>query len=115
RFPKPTVAMVNGFCFGAAFTQLSAVDFALAAEDAVFGLSEVNWGIIPGGIVSWNLTDMLLPRHALYYAATGEPFDGRRAVEIGLVNFAVPRDQLKAKTMEVAERLMKLNPSVLRF
>ena len=65
RFPKPTIAMVNGFCFGAAFTQLSAVDFALAAEDATFGLSEVNWGIIPGGIVSLNLTDMMLPRHAM--------------------------------------------------
>src|SRR5271165_814049 len=85
-FPKPTIAMVNGYCFGGAFTQLCAVDFVVTAEDAVYGLSEVNWGIIPGGIVSWNLTDMLLPRHALYYAVTGEPFDGKRAVEIGLVN-----------------------------
>ena len=115
RFSKPTIAMVNGYCFGGAFTQLCACDFAVAAEDAVFGLSEVNWGIIPGGIVSWNLTDMLLPRHALYYAATGEPFDGKRAAEIGLVNFAVPRDQLKAKTKEVADRLLNLNSSVLRF
>lgn len=115
RFPKPTVAMVNGYCFGAAFTQLSAVDFALTAEDAIYGLSEVNWGIIPGGIVSWNLTDMMLPRHALYYAATGEAFDGKRAVELGLANFAFPKDRLREETVKFARKLMKLNPTVLRF
>lgn len=115
KFSKPTVAMVHGYCFGGAFTQLCACDFAIAAEDATFGLSEVNWGIIPGGIVSWNLVDMMLPRHAMYYAATGEPFDGKRAVELGLVNFAVPHDQLRAKTLELAGKLEKLNPSVLRF
>ena len=115
RFPRPTIAMVNGFAFGGAFTQLCAADFAIAAEDATFGLSEVNWGIIPGGIVSWNLTDMMLPRHALYYAVTGEPFDGKRAVELGLVNYAVPESELRQKTIELAEKLMKLNPSVVRF
>jgi len=115
RFPKPTIAMVNGYCFGAAFTQLSAVDFALTAEDAIYGLSEVNWGIIPGGIVSWNLTDMMLPRHAMYYAATGESFDGKRAVELGLANFAFPKERLREETIKFARKLMKLNPSVLRF
>ena len=115
RFTKPTIAMVNGFCFGGAFTQLCACDFAITAEDATFGLSEVNWGILPGGIVSWNLTDMMLPRHAMYYAATGEPFDGKRAVEIGLANFAVPREELRAKTIAFANKLEKLNPSVLRY
>ncbi len=115
RFPKPTIAMVNGYCFGAAFTQLSAVDFALTAEDAIYGLSEVNWGIIPGGIVSWNLTDMMLPRHAMYYAATGESFDGKRAVELGLANFAFPKDRLREETVKFARKLTKLNPSVLRF
>jgi trans-feruloyl-CoA hydratase/vanillin synthase len=114
EFPRPTIAMVNGFCFGGGFTQLCAVDFAIAAEDATFGLSEVNWGIIPGGIVSWNLADMLLPRHALYYAVTGDTFDGKRAVEIGLVNVAVPKDKLRAATIAFAEKLMKLNPGVVR-
>ena len=115
RFPKPTIAMVNGYCYGAAFTQLCAVDFVITAEDAVYGLSEVNWGIIPGGIVSWNLVEMILPRHALYYAVTGEPFDGKRAVEIGLANIAVPKDQLKGETLKLAEKLLKLNPSVVQY
>ena len=115
NFPKPTIAMVNGYCFGAAFTQLHAVDFAIAAEDAVFGLSEVNWGIIPGGIVSWNLTELMLPRHAMYYAVTGEPFDGKRAVELGLANFAFPKERLREETVSLAKKLMKLNPAVVRY
>ncbi|MGE3712193.1 MAG: p-hydroxycinnamoyl CoA hydratase/lyase [Hyphomicrobiaceae bacterium] len=115
RYPKPTVAMVHGYAFGGAFTQLCACDFAIVAEDATLGLSEVNWGIIPGGIVSWNLADMMLPRHAMYYAATGETFDGKRAVELGLANFAVPAKDLRARTIEFAGKLTKLNPSVVRY
>jgi hypothetical protein len=96
-------------------TQLHAVDFAIAAEEAVFGLSEVNWGIIPGGIVSWNLTELMLPRHAMYYAVTGESFDGKRAVELGLANFAVPKERLRDETVTLAKKLMKLNPGVVRY
>jgi feruloyl-CoA hydratase/lyase len=115
QFPKPTIAMVQGFAFGGAFTQLCACDFAVVAEDSTFGLSEVNWGIIPGGLVSWNLADMLLPRHALYYAVTGDTFDGKRAVEIGLANFAVPKEKLREETVKLAEKLMKLNTNVVRY
>jgi trans-feruloyl-CoA hydratase/vanillin synthase len=107
--------MVNGYCFGGAFTQLHAVDFVITAEDAIYGLSEVNWGIIPGGIVSWNMVQMMLPRHAMYYAATGEPFDGKRAVELGIANFAFPKEQLRVETVKMAHKLMNLNPNVLRF
>jgi trans-feruloyl-CoA hydratase/vanillin synthase len=115
EFPAPTIAMVNGFCFGGGFTQLCAVDFVITAEDATFGLSEVNWGIIPGGVVSWNLADMILPRHALYYAVTGDTFDGKRAVEIGLANIAVPKAKLRDTTIAFAEKMMKLNPGVVRY
>jgi len=115
QFPKPTIAMVQGYAFGGAFTQLCACDFAIAAEDATFGLSEVNWGIIPGGLVSWNLADMLSPRHALYYAVTGDTLDGKRAVEIGLINFAVPKAKLREETVKLAQKLMKLNPNVVRY
>src|SRR5437867_12720348 len=78
-FPKPTIAMVNGYCFGGAFTPLIACDFAIAAEDALFGLSEINWGIFPGGLVSRVLADAMCYRDALYYIMTGDPFDGKKA------------------------------------
>jgi trans-feruloyl-CoA hydratase/vanillin synthase len=114
HYPKPTIAMVNGWCFGGAFTPLVACDLAIAAEDAIFGLSEINWGIIPGGVVSKAITEVLGLRQALYYVMTGENFDGRKAASVGLVNEAVPADRLRARTAELARVLMTKNPSVLR-
>jgi trans-feruloyl-CoA hydratase/vanillin synthase len=113
-YEKPTIAMVEGFCVGGAFMQLIGCDFALAAEDATFSLSEVNWGILPGALVSKVVADSLLPRHALYYACLGETFDGREAERIGLINFAHPKDQLRARTVNLAQRLMEKSPRVLR-
>ena len=48
-YQKPTIAMVNGWCFGGGYGPLFACDLAFAAEEAQFGLSEINWGILPGG------------------------------------------------------------------
>jgi len=113
-FPKPTIAMVHGWCFGGAFQVLIGCDLAVAAEDATFGLSEINWGIIPAGIVTKSVAMVLAQRVALYYILTGEPFDGRRAAEIGLVNFAVPKAELETKTRWLAHKLIEKNPLVLR-
>jgi len=115
RFPKPTIAMVNGFCFGGAFTQVSACDFAIAADDAIFGLSEVNWGILPGGIVAWNVSQLMNYRNAIYYSVTGEPFNGKRAVEIGFVNKSVPKAKLKAEVVKFAKLLMKKSPAAMKY
>jgi len=114
-FPKPTIAMVNGFCFGGGFTQVCACDFAIAADDAVFGLSEVNWGILPGGIVSWNVVQMLNFRDSMYYAMTGDPFDGKKAKEIGFVNFSFPKAKLKEETVKLAKKLMEKSPAAMRY
>jgi trans-feruloyl-CoA hydratase/vanillin synthase len=114
NFPRPTIAMVNGYCFGGAFTQVCACDIAIAADDATFGLSEVNWGIIPGGIVSWNVAELLSQRDAMYYAMTGLPFDGKKAAEIKLVNQSVPRAKLKEETVALAKLLLEKDPHALR-
>jgi trans-feruloyl-CoA hydratase/vanillin synthase len=113
-YSKPTIAMVNGHCFGGAFTQLVACDFAIAAEDALFGLSEVNWGTIPGGFVCKAVTEVMCLRDAMWFAVTGESFDGRTAERVRLVNKAVPRDRLREETLALATRLMKLNPEAVR-
>lgn len=113
-FTKPTIAMVNGYCFGGAFIPLVACDIAIAAEDATFGLSEVNWGIIPGGLVSKVVAMTVNYRKSLYYAMTGRPFDGKTAAEIGLVTFAVPREQLRDEVRALAVDLMSKSPEVLR-
>lgn len=114
HFPKPTVAMVNGWCFGGAFTPLVCCDLAIAAEDATFGLSEVNWGIPPGGLVSKALAETVSTRDALWFIMTGETFDGRRAERMRLVNEAVPAERLHERTTEVARMLAGMNQTVLR-
>ncbi|BEP13328.1 p-hydroxycinnamoyl CoA hydratase/lyase [Acidothermaceae bacterium B102] len=114
NYSKPTIAMVNGWCFGGAFTPLVACDLAISAEEATFGLSEINWGIPPGGVVSRALAETMGSRDALYYIMTGETFDGRRAAEMGLVNSAVPLRELKAAVTALADNLKEKNPVVLR-
>jgi trans-feruloyl-CoA hydratase/vanillin synthase len=114
RFPKPTIAMVNGYCFGGAFTQLIACDLAITADEATFGLSEVNWGIIPGGIVAWNVASAMNNRDAMYYSITGDPFDGKKAAAMGLVNFSVPGEKLREETLAVARKLAGKNPATVR-
>jgi feruloyl-CoA hydratase/lyase len=114
QYDKPTIAMVQGFCVGGAFMQLLACDFAIADENAKFSLSEVNWGILPGALVSKAVIDTVLPRHALYYACLGDPFDGVEAARIGMINYAVPAEKLEDAVVDLAERLMKKSPAVLR-
>jgi trans-feruloyl-CoA hydratase/vanillin synthase len=114
-FPVPTIAMINGFCFGGGFTQVCACDLAVAADEAVFGLSEVNWGILPGGIVSWNVAQMLNQRDGMYYALTGDTFDGRQAKAMGFVNLSVPKARLKEETTKLAKKLQEKSPAVLRY
>src|SRR5262245_14828367 len=113
-YPKPTIAMVNGWCFGGAFTPLVSCDLAIAAEDATFGLSEINWGIIPAGVVTKAVAQVMSQRDALYYIMTGETFDGRKAAAMKLVNEAVPQEDLRTRTKALAQTLMGKNPTVLR-
>ena len=114
KYDKPTIAMVEGYCVGGAFMQLLGCDFAIAAEDATFSLSEINWGILPGALVSKAVSDFVLPRHALYYACLGEAFNGIEAARIGMINFAVPGDKLREETIKLAGKLMAKSPAVLR-
>jgi trans-feruloyl-CoA hydratase/vanillin synthase len=102
HYPKPTIAMVNGFCFGGAFSIVEGCDLAIAADEAQFGLSEINFRLFPGGAVSKSLANLLRPRDALFYGMTGRPFDGRRAAEIGFVNYSVPLARLEEETMSLA-------------
>ncbi len=105
HYPKPTIAMINGFCFGGAFSLVEGCDLALAAEDATFGLSEINFKLFPGGCVSKSLANLLRPRDALWYGMTGRPFDGIEAARIGFINQAVPRAELLSETMQLAAEL----------
>ncbi|WIX33556.1 p-hydroxycinnamoyl CoA hydratase/lyase [Salinicola sp. JS01] len=113
-YEKPTIAMVNGWCFGGGYGPLFACDLAFAAEEAKFGLSEINWGILPGGGASKVAVELLSFRRAMYHAMTGEPIDGATAAEWGLVNEAHPLAQLQTRVAAVAAMLLEKNPIALK-
>jgi len=112
---KPTIAMVNGWCFGGAFGPLFACDLAIAADEAKFGLSEINWGILPGGGVTKVAVELLPFRDAMWLTLTGELIDGKQAAQWRLVNESVPLERLQQRTREVAELLLQKNPVALKY
>ena len=112
-FPKPTIAMINGYCFGGAFSIVEGCDLAVAAEEATFGLSEVNFGLFPGGAVSKSMANLFRPRDAMLYGLTGRPFDGKIAASIGFVNYAVPLASLRENVMALASEIASKNLEAL--
>ena len=113
-YQKVTIAMVNGWCFGGAYGPLYACDLAICAEEAQFGLSEVNWGILPGGGATKVAAELMPMRRAMYHALLGENLTGRQAEAFGLVNEAVPAARLQARVTEVANILLKKNWETLK-
>jgi trans-feruloyl-CoA hydratase/vanillin synthase len=113
-YQKPTIAMVNGWCFGGGYGPLFACDLAIAAEEAQFGLSEINWGILPGGGATKVANQLMSMRDAMYHTLTGEPISGKKAAEWKLVNEAVPLAKLRERTVQLAEVLLKKNPVTLK-
>jgi trans-feruloyl-CoA hydratase/vanillin synthase len=115
HFPKPTIAMVNGSCFGGGFSVVECCDLAFANAEAKFGLSEINFKHIPAGPVSKSMASILRPRDALFYAMTGQAFDGTVAERIGLINGAVPLAELRETTLAVARVLCEKDGAALRL
>jgi len=113
-YPKPTIAMVNGFVFGGAFGFVEGCDLAFAADEATFGLSEINFRMFPGGCVSKALANILRSRDALLYAMSGDTFDGRKAAEMGFVNAAYPLVDLERETMNWARKIAAKDPDALK-
>lgn len=114
-FPIPTIAAINGWCFGGAFSIVASCDIALAADEAVFGLSEVNFGNFPGGLVTKQVADMFRPRDALFYTLTGRQFDGKKAAQLGFVTYSVPKESLMTEVKNLARELSEKEPTALRI
>src|SRR6267142_2759922 len=114
-FPKPIIAMINGYCLGGGCELALACDLRIASETASFGQPEINLGIIPGGGGTQRLTRLVGEGKAMEMILTGEIIDAKTAHAIGLVNHVVPADQLQAKTLEVANRIADKSPVALRL
>ena len=114
-YQKATIAMVNGWCFGGGYGPLFACDLAFCSDDAQFGLSEVNWGILPGGGATKVATELMPMRVAMYHAMMGENLTGPQAAQYHLVNESLPADQLKARVTKVAETLVQKNWATVKY
>ena len=114
-FPKPIIAMINGYCLGGGCELAMACDIRIASETASFGQPEINLGIIPGGGGTQRLTRLVGEGKAMELILTGEIIDAKTAFAIGLVNHVVPADHLEAKTMELAGRIADKGPIALRL
>jgi len=114
-FPKPIIAMVNGYCLGGGCEVALACDIRIASEKASFGQPEINLGIIPGGGGTQRLTRLVGEGKAMELILTGEIIDAQTAFTLGLANHVVPADQLETKTMEIANRIAEKSPIALRL
>ncbi len=114
-FPKPIIAMVNGYCLGGGCEVALACDLRIASEKASFGQPEINLGIIPGGGGTQRLTRLVGEGKSMELILSGEIIDAQTAFTIGLANHVVPADQLETKTMEIANRIAEKSPVALRL
>ncbi|HZB44517.1 MAG TPA: enoyl-CoA hydratase-related protein, partial [Pyrinomonadaceae bacterium] len=114
-FPKPIIAMINGFCLGGGCELALACDLRIAGENAKFGQPEINLGIIPGGGGTQRLTRLVGEGKAMELILTGDMIDAQAAYNLGLVNMVVPAPDLEGKTMELAGRIASKSPVALRM
>lgn len=115
ELPLATVAAVNGLCVGGGLLMASLADILIAADEASFCLSEVNFGIFPSGGTTWGVANNMLPKQALYYMLTADRFDGRTAVELGLASRSVPRAELAAEVDRVVTLLCRKPKAALDY
>lgn len=111
---KPTIASIGGFCLGGGLELALACDFRIAADNAVFGLPEINLGILPAGGGTQRLTKFIGCGRAKEIMFLGEMFKADKAYKIGLLYDVVPIAELEEKTMKLAKKLSFKPPLAIK-
>ena len=107
--PVPTIALVQGGCFGGGTGIVAACDVVCAADNAMFSIAETRWGLM-AGIILPQLADAIGARQVRRYALTGERFGAQEARRIGLVHEVVPLAELDAAGARLVEQLLQNAP-----
>jgi enoyl-CoA hydratase len=113
-FPKPVIAMINGFCLGGGCELALSCDLRIASDKARFGQPEIKLGLIPGGGGTQRLSRLVGTGQAMRLILGGGMIDAAEAHRIGLVEILVPADELRAKTLELAAEIAAKSPLTLR-
>jgi enoyl-CoA hydratase len=115
EFPKPVIAMINGFCLGGGMELAMACDLRFASDNAKLGQPEINLGIIPGGGGTQRLTRLAGEGKAMELILTGDFIDAAQAKEIGIVNDVYPAAELRDRVLALAARIAEKSPVALRM
>jgi enoyl-CoA hydratase len=113
-FPKPVIAMVNGFCLGGGCELAMSCDLRVASEKASFGQPEINLGLIPGGGGTQRLPRLVGTGQAMRLILSGDRIPAAEAKQIGLVDLVFPHEELRAKTLELAQKMASRSPLTLK-
>ena len=114
EFPKPVIAMINGFCLGGGCELAMSCDMRIAADSARLGQPEINLGLIPGGGGTQRLPRLVGLGNAMRLILSGDMIAAAEAKEIGLVDMVVPAAELKATTLGLAAKIASKSPLTLR-
>lgn len=114
-FPKPVIAMINGFCLGGGNELALACDIRICSENARFSQPEINLGIMPGGGGTQRLTRLIGEGRAMELILSGDMIDAATANKFGLVNHVFPAEELVEKTMEFAAKIAEKAPIALQL
>ena len=113
-FPKPVIAMINGFCLGGGCELSMSCDMRIASDKARFGQPEINLGLIPGGGGTQRLPRLVGMGQAMRMILSGDMIPAAEAKEIGLVDLVFPAEELRAKTLELAQKIAGKSPLTLK-
>jgi enoyl-CoA hydratase len=112
---KPTIAAVNGWALGGGTELLLAMDLRILADSAMIALTEINLGLFPGAGGTQRIIRQVAPCLAKELMFTGGRISAADAVRMGLANRAVPKDELMAQTLALAEQIAGKSPLVLKL
>lgn len=115
NFPKPVIAMINGFCLGGGNELALACDIRTASENARFAQPEINLGIICGGGGTQRLTRLIGEGRAMEMILTGDMINAEKALQYGLVNHVFASAELETKTLELAAKIAEKAPVALQM
>lgn len=115
RFPRPTIAAINGYALGGGCEMALACDIRICADTAKFGQPELGLGIIPGAGATQRLPRVIGMGRAKHLILTGDIIDATQALEIGLVSAVTPAGQLQIRARELAKKILRQGPLAARM
>ena len=115
RFPRPTIAAINGYALGGGCELALACDIRIASDTAKFGQPELGLGIIPGAGATQRLPRIIGMGRAKHLILTGEIIDAKQALDIGLISAVTPSGQLQIRAREMAKKILRQGPLAARL